>query len=159
MISRLSKRASRAVKLQAGPFLLLATLFFSIQIYCDFSGYSDIARGLAKLLGFDLMVNFKLPYFALSPSDFWRRWHVSLSSWLRDRRKTQLPAHLVPGREAAVPKAVFRKPRRFIGPISIAEKLFPLAPGVGVFQKFGLGARWWEYSEDSEMRCRDRISA
>jgi D-alanyl-lipoteichoic acid acyltransferase DltB (MBOAT superfamily) len=68
----------------SGADLLIATLAFTFQIYCDFSGYSDIARGLAKLMGFDLMVNFKLPYFATSPSDFWSRWHISLSAWLRD---------------------------------------------------------------------------
>jgi D-alanyl-lipoteichoic acid acyltransferase DltB (MBOAT superfamily) len=62
----------------------LAIIAFAFQIYCDFSGYSDIARGLAKLLGFDLMINFRLPYFAISPSDFWQRWHISLSTWLRD---------------------------------------------------------------------------
>ena len=67
-----------------GMELWLGALAFTIQIYGDFSGYSDIARGLAKSMGFELMVNFKLPYFATSPSDFWRRWHVSLSSWLRD---------------------------------------------------------------------------
>ena len=67
-----------------GVDLLLGALAFTVQIYCDFSAYSDIARGLAKLMGFELMVNFKLPYFARTPSEFWRRWHVSLSTWLRD---------------------------------------------------------------------------
>ena len=67
-----------------GLELMVALLAFTVQIYCDFSGYSDIARGLAKLMGFELMVNFKLPYFAINPSDVWVRWHVSLSSWLRD---------------------------------------------------------------------------
>lgn len=67
-----------------GLDLLLGALAFTLQIYGDFSGYSDIARGLAKLMGFELMLNFRLPYFAVSPSDFWRRWHISLSSWLRD---------------------------------------------------------------------------
>ena len=62
----------------------LSTLFFTVQIYGDFSGYSDIARGLAKVFGFDLMVNFRRPYFSKTPSEFWRRWHISLSSWLRD---------------------------------------------------------------------------
>lgn len=57
---------------------------FAVQIYCDFSGYTDIARGSARWLGFELSRNFNLPYFATSPSDFWRRWHISLSSWLRD---------------------------------------------------------------------------
>ena len=64
--------------------IVLATVFFAFQIYCDFSGYSDIARGVAKLLGFELMVNFRFPYFAGNPQEFWRRWHISLSSWLRD---------------------------------------------------------------------------
>ncbi len=57
---------------------------FAFQIYGDFSGYSDIARGVAKLLGFDLMVNFVAPYFVTNPSSFWRNWHISLSTWLRD---------------------------------------------------------------------------
>jgi alginate O-acetyltransferase complex protein AlgI len=61
-----------------------ATLLFTFQIYCDFAGYSDIARGVAKLFGIDLMTNFKLPYFSKTPSEFWQRWHISLSSWLRD---------------------------------------------------------------------------
>lgn len=64
--------------------VVLATGLFAVQVYCDFSGYSDIARGTAKLFGIDLMPNFKLPYFAKNPSDFWRRWHISLSTWLRD---------------------------------------------------------------------------
>jgi alginate O-acetyltransferase complex protein AlgI len=57
---------------------------FAIQIYCDFSGYTDIARGVARVMGFQFMLNFNLPYFAKNPSDFWNRWHISLSSWLRD---------------------------------------------------------------------------
>ncbi len=64
--------------------VILGTLAFTFQIYCDFSGYSDIARGLAKLLGFDLMLNFNLPYFALNLQEFWQRWHISLSTWFRD---------------------------------------------------------------------------
>ena len=64
--------------------ILLAIWLFAIQIYCDFSGYSDIARGIAKMLGFNLMRNFAQPYFAVNPQDFWRRWHISLSTWLRD---------------------------------------------------------------------------
>lgn len=67
-----------------GMRLLIAVYAFAFQIYCDFSGYTDMARGTAKLLGFDIMLNFNLPYFAISPSDFWRRWHISLSTWLRD---------------------------------------------------------------------------
>jgi len=67
-----------------GGELLLATYAFTIQIYCDFSGYTDIARGVARILGFDLMLNFRLPYWATSPADYWHRWHISLSTWLRD---------------------------------------------------------------------------
>ena len=62
----------------------LATVLFAAQIYCDFSGYSDIAIGVAKLLGIDLMTNFNLPYVSRNPGEFWRRWHISLSTWLRD---------------------------------------------------------------------------
>ena len=67
-----------------GLDVIFAALAFTFQIYSDFSGYSDIARGLSKLMGFELLVNFKLPYFAINPTDFWLRWHVSLSTWLRD---------------------------------------------------------------------------
>lgn len=67
-----------------GFALVLATLFFTAQIYCDFSGYSDIARGAAKLLNIDLMQNFKSPYFSASVREFWSRWHISLSTWFRD---------------------------------------------------------------------------
>lgn len=62
----------------------LVIFLFAVQIYCDFSGYSDIARGTAKLFGIELMENFKSPYFAESVKDFWRRWHISLSGWFRD---------------------------------------------------------------------------
>ena len=64
--------------------LLAAVLCFALQIYCDFSGYSDIAIGSAKLLGIDLMTNFRSPYFAKSIREFWSRWHISLSTWFRD---------------------------------------------------------------------------
>jgi D-alanyl-lipoteichoic acid acyltransferase DltB (MBOAT superfamily) len=67
-----------------GGLALLAVYAFAFQIYCDFSGYTDAARGIAKLLGFELALNFNLPYFATSPKDFWARWHISLSTWLRD---------------------------------------------------------------------------
>lgn len=62
----------------------LATICFYVQIYCDFSGYSDMAIGIAKILGFQLPLNFDRPYFATNPSMFWKKWHISLSSWLRD---------------------------------------------------------------------------
>lgn len=61
-----------------------AVILFSVQIYCDFSGYTDIARGVARLMGIDLMKNFDSPYFSKSITEFWRRWHISLSTWFRD---------------------------------------------------------------------------
>lgn len=64
--------------------VVVGTVLFAIQIYCDFSGYSDIARGTSKLFGIDLMINFNLPYFSKNPREFWSRWHISLSTWLRD---------------------------------------------------------------------------
>jgi alginate O-acetyltransferase complex protein AlgI len=64
--------------------LWMGIIFFAIQIYCDFSGYSDIAIGCAKVMGYDLMINFNRPYFAKSIGEFWRRWHISLSTWFRD---------------------------------------------------------------------------
>lgn len=67
-----------------GLQLLVATYFFAIQIYCDFSGYTDIARGAARVMGIELMLNFNRPYLAASLVDFWRRWHISLSTWFRD---------------------------------------------------------------------------
>lgn len=67
-----------------GFSLVIAALFYSLQIYCDFSGYTDIAIGAAKLFGIDLMVNFRSPYFSSSVKEFWSRWHISLSSWFRD---------------------------------------------------------------------------
>ena len=64
--------------------LIVGTVLFAIQIYCDFSGYSDMAIGLAKLLGFELLVNFRFPYFSRDIAEFWRRWHISLTSWFKD---------------------------------------------------------------------------
>jgi len=68
----------------AGLPLLIATVCFAVQIVCDFAGYSDMALGIAQVMGFRLMENFRRPYFATSVADFWRRWHISLSSWFRD---------------------------------------------------------------------------
>lgn len=67
-----------------GGTLWLGAIYFAFQIYCDFSGYSDIAIGTSKLLGFELMSNFKFPYFSRNIGEFWRRWHISLSTWFRD---------------------------------------------------------------------------
>lgn len=68
----------------SGSVLLFATLGFAFQIYCDFSGYSDMAIGIARLFGIDLMTNFRTPYFSTSLREFWSRWHISLSTWFRD---------------------------------------------------------------------------
>jgi D-alanyl-lipoteichoic acid acyltransferase DltB (MBOAT superfamily) len=68
----------------SGVAVATATVFFAFRIYCDFSGYSDTARGLARTLGFELIVNFDHPYFSRNPVEFWRRWHISLSQWFQD---------------------------------------------------------------------------
>ena len=90
--------------LHASPSrILLATYGFAVQIYCDFSGYSDIALGTARLFGYWLPENFNWPYLARNPVDFWRRWHISLSTWLRDyvyfslpglRAKSKIPSYV-----------------------------------------------------------------
>ena len=67
-----------------GGTLWMGAIYFGVQIYCDFSGYSDIAIGTSKLFGFELMSNFKFPYFSRNIGEFWRRWHISLSTWFRD---------------------------------------------------------------------------
>ncbi len=67
-----------------GPYYLIATVAFAFQIFCDFSGYSDIAIGSARVIGFKLMTNFERPYLSKSVTEFWRRWHISLSTWFRD---------------------------------------------------------------------------
>lgn len=68
----------------SGGTLLLGAIYFAFQIYCDFSGYSDMAIGIAKLFGIELMSNFRFPYFSRDIAEFWRRWHISLSTWFRD---------------------------------------------------------------------------
>jgi D-alanyl-lipoteichoic acid acyltransferase DltB (MBOAT superfamily) len=70
--------------------MAVATLLFTVQVYCDFSGYSDIAIGAAQTLGYNLMKNFNQPYLAVSIQDFWKRWHISLSTWLSDYIYTPL---------------------------------------------------------------------
>jgi alginate O-acetyltransferase complex protein AlgI len=67
-----------------GFYTVIGMYAFAVQIFCDFSGYTDIARGVAKLMGFEFMLNFNLPYFAANPQEFWQRWHISLSTWFRD---------------------------------------------------------------------------
>ena len=85
-----------------GTSLAIAALFFTFQIYCDFGGYSNIAIGAARIMGFHLMENFHLPYFSLSIRDFWKRWHISLSSWFMDYvyiplggNRVKYPRHLL----------------------------------------------------------------
>lgn len=68
----------------SGSTLVLGAIFFTFQIYCDFSGYSDIAIGVSRLFGFNLKQNFAFPYFSRDVAEFWRRWHISLSTWFRD---------------------------------------------------------------------------
>ena len=85
----------------SGSTVLLGALYFTIQIYCDFSGYSDIAIGIAKLLGFELLSNFRFPYLSRSITEFWRRWHISLSSWFRDYLYIPLG-----GSRVSLPKAI-----------------------------------------------------
>jgi D-alanyl-lipoteichoic acid acyltransferase DltB (MBOAT superfamily) len=69
---------------QSGPSLLLATVCFAFQLYCDFAGYSNIAIGAGRTMGFHMMTNFRRPYFSRSISEFWKRWHISLGTWFRD---------------------------------------------------------------------------
>lgn len=80
----------------SGPVLVLATVAFAYQIYCDFSGYSDIAIGAARVMGFRLMKNFNCPYYAASIAEFWKRWHISLSTWFRDYLYIPLGGNRVP---------------------------------------------------------------
>ena len=77
-------RAFEAPAAYDAPFLVFALLLFAFQIYADFSGYTDIARGTARMLGFDLVENFRAPFIARTTIEFWQRWHMSLSFWLRD---------------------------------------------------------------------------
>ncbi|MEI7542785.1 MAG: MBOAT family O-acyltransferase, partial [bacterium] len=83
-VASIAKTAFSQYQSMSGADILIGVYAFAIQIYCDFSGYSDIARGLGKTMGFDLIWNFNLPYFSKNPSEFWKRWHISLSTWLRD---------------------------------------------------------------------------
>lgn len=85
--AQLAKYVDRAyadIAGSSGTAICIATVFFAFQILCDFSGYSDIAIGVAKVLGFNLMKNFNRPYFSKSIAEFWRRWHISLSTWFKD---------------------------------------------------------------------------
>ncbi len=79
-----------------GMTLAIATMFFAFQIYCDFSGYSDIAIGAARVMGYDLMKNFNRPYLSASISEFWSRWHISLSTWFKDYLYISMGGNRVP---------------------------------------------------------------
>ncbi len=83
-ISEYVNAAYNNVDAHNGTTLLVATIFFTFQIYCDFAGYSNIAIGAAKIMGYNLMENFRRPYFSLSVKEFWKRWNISLSTWLMD---------------------------------------------------------------------------
>ncbi len=84
MLAPLVERTFSRPEQCSSLILLFGVYCFAVQIYADFSGYTDIARGVARFMGFELMINFNQPYFAADITDFWRRWHISLSTWLRD---------------------------------------------------------------------------
>jgi alginate O-acetyltransferase complex protein AlgI len=86
----------------SGLELVVGAVFFAFQIYGDFSGYSDMAIGTSKLFGFDLMINFKTPYFSRDMAEFWRRWHISLSTWFRDYVYIPLGGSRVNKKRAAI---------------------------------------------------------
>lgn len=90
-----------------GLDIWLVTFFFAIQIYGDFSGYTDIARGTAKVMGYELGINFRLPYFAKSFAEFWRRWHISLSSWFKDYIYIQLGGNRTKTKERFIFNVMF----------------------------------------------------
>jgi len=83
-LARIADKVFNAPPPYNGAAVLLATYAFAFQIYCDFAGYSNMAMGIGKCLGFEITLNFNLPYFATNPQEFWQRWHISLSTWLRD---------------------------------------------------------------------------
>lgn len=90
----------------SGLVLLIATYAFAFQVYADFSGYSDMARGLARLMGFDLMVNFRTPFFAPNVYDFWQRWHISLTTWIKEYLYYPLALAKFWGRQLGAPLVV-----------------------------------------------------
>ena len=111
-----------------GWSVILGTIAFGVQIYADFCGYSLIAKGAALLFGFELVWNFRFPYWAVSISDFWRRWHISLSTWLRDYLYIQLGG----SRRGQAPTAAN---------LLITMGLGGLARGVMEFRDLGAAAR------------------
>lgn len=111
----------------AGIGVIIGVLAFGFQIYCDFSGYSNIARGIALWMGIRLMVNFNLPYLSKNPSEFWLRWHISLSSWLRDYLFLPI-AYIV----------MKRFPLNYKGPV----KAETVSYSIGIFATMFLGGLW-----------------
>ncbi len=136
--------------------LLLATLFFTFQIYCDFSGYSDIARGSAKVMGFDLVINFNRPFISRNIGEFWRRWHISLSSWFQDYVFTPFYLRVTRWKKIAPLDTGKRHALSFLIAIVIVEVLLGIWHGANwTFALFGLyhgllipayyfGRKWWD---------------
>jgi D-alanyl-lipoteichoic acid acyltransferase DltB (MBOAT superfamily) len=127
--------------------LLLATYLFAVQIYCDFSGYTDVALGAARVMGFQLMENFDRPYLAVSVSDFWRRWHRSLSYWFRDYLYIPIGGSRVP-------------PWRWAINILVVFGLSGFWHGAGLaFMTWGLLHGAYLIAERWTATARDRLSA
>ena len=132
----------------AGAEVLVAAYAFSFQIYCDFAGYSFIALGLALMMGFQLMENFRRPYFSRNIADFWRRWHISLSSWFRDYVFTPLYMFIEKRKFLKPLKMKKRHAIAFFGALMVAEYLLGLWHGAGwSYGLFGIyhGAMIWAY--------------
>ncbi|NQU58019.1 MAG: MBOAT family protein, partial [Rhodospirillales bacterium] len=132
----------------AGAEVLVAAYAFSFQIYCDFAGYSFIALGLALMMGFQLMENFRRPYFSRNIADFWRRWHISLSSWFRDYVFTPLYIFIEKRPFLKSLKMKKRHAIAFFGALMVAEYMLGLWHGAGWnFGLFGIfhGLMIWAY--------------
>lgn len=122
-----------------GVPLIIATYFFAFQIYCDFSGYTDIARGAARVMGFELMKNFNRPYAAESIGEFWTRWHISLSTWFKDYLFFPLARwHAATRRQAAQGLVKFNPPLRLIHQAGIYFDIFVVFLISGLWH----GANW-----------------
>ena len=126
--------------------MLAAALFYSIQIYCDFSSYSCIAIGVGRIFGFELLSNFQQPYLASGISDFWRRWHISLSGWLRDYVYIPLGGNR---------KGVFRKELNTLLVFAVSGLWHGGAP---TFLVWGIGHGIWLVTEDLGRRAVKRLS-
>jgi D-alanyl-lipoteichoic acid acyltransferase DltB (MBOAT superfamily) len=123
----------------SGPTVVLGTVAFALQIYCDFSGYSDIATGISRLIGFKLTLNFNLPYFATSLREFWRRWHISLSTWLRDYLYIPLGGSRGAGTRVYINLGITMLLGGLWHGASLTFVLWGLWHGLGL-----IANRWWE---------------